>query len=242
MNVFVFFLVAALIGYLVASYGLFAYRISVGKQLAREAKAYSRDGGFNMSILVVGDSTAVGTGSTPEESVAGYLAEHFNAGVENHAVNGAQLKDATKQLDLARMSTYDFVIIHAGANDVIYGSTQDDVETYSAVVVEKAQALSERVVVISSGDIGEAPIWPFPLDRIFTKRTKAVRSIIKPTVEEKGAAYIDLLALDTPFASDPKRYYAPDLLHLSGEGYRVWFEAMREAIENKWSEYGERNS
>ena len=230
-------LVAALVGYFVASYAVFAYRISVGKKLARDAQAYSRDGDFSTSILVVGDSTAVGTGGAPQESVAGRLAEHYSANVENRAVNGAQLKDVAQQLREALSESYDFVVIHAGANDVIYGSTYADMQKYASEVAAEAVKLSERVVLITSGDIGEAPIWPFPLGSIFTKRTEKAREIIKPTVEENGAAYVDLFAMDTPFARDPKRYYAPDFLHLSGDGYEVWFNAIRTTIETHWEEY-----
>ena len=72
-----------------------------------------------LSILVLGDSTAVGIGALSEENVAGRLAHALNASVENHAESGALSGDISAQLSSAARKRYDVVLIQVGANDVI---------------------------------------------------------------------------------------------------------------------------
>ena len=227
--------------YVAYEYSRIAELARVGRATARDASAFQRDTGTT-SILVLGDSTAVGVGSAPEESVAGRMSAWLDAAVENRAVSGAQIVDVLEQIRGASRSRYDLVLIHAGANDVIYGTG----ESYTTLaentdaLLSRAHELSDRVVMLTAGDIGEPPIWPLPVGWYLSHRTQRVRDIIKPRVEAHGGVYVDFYMFDDPFASDPQRYYAPDFLHLSGEGYRVWFEFIRENMQARWSDYENR--
>lgn len=232
---------------ILVAYGLYEYirvapLVSTSRDLATNAVTFERGAGNHaVRILVAGDSTAVGVGSDPEYSVAGRLAEDLNAFIENVSKSGAKMEDVVDQLARARRTSYDLLVIHAGANDVMYFSNFDEVATHTNFALEKAHTLSDKVVLLTSGDIGKAPLWPRPVGWLMTSRTKKVRGIIKPKVEGSGAEYVDLYMLPDPFADDPKRYYAPDLLHLSGDGYGVWFEHITDVVKNRWPELYEQN-
>lgn len=226
-------------------YGLYEYfrvapLITISRELARDAVSFEQNGVSPLHILVAGDSTAVGVGAAPETSVAGRVSESLSASIENLAKTGAKTEGVPEQLSQSQRQSYDLVIIHAGANDIIGMSNLNDLSKNIDGILENAHALSDRVVFLTSGNIGKAPLWPKPFGWLLTARTERARSIIKPLVEESGAVYVDLYALPDPFKDDPQRYYAPDFLHLSGEGYGVWAAHIEDAIQKRWPELYEK--
>lgn len=72
-----------------------------------------------MRLLIVGDSTAVGTGaSSPASSLAGLLAEQYpRLWIDNRARDGAKFADVLQQL--SGPERFDMVLVQAGGNDVI---------------------------------------------------------------------------------------------------------------------------
>lgn len=237
-----FFIIAAI---LVVVYGAYEYTrvsklLNESKKLVAQSMQYTNEKNVLGSMLVLGDSTAVGVGAQSTESVPARFSEALGVSVENHAESGARMKDVASQFEKVNGSQYDIVLIHAGANDAIYGTGNAEIKENIAIVLEKAKSLGQHVVFLTSGDIGEAPLWPFGVSQYMTHRTKIVRRLIKSEVENHGALYVDLYALPTPFKEDPQLYYAADFLHLSGEGYRVWADLILQAIRVRWPEkYGE---
>ena len=191
------------------------------------------------TILVLGDSTAVGVGSSPEQSVPGRMSAWLDANVENYAKSGARAVDLAAQLSRAKHSRYDFVLIQIGANDVIHFALLDKANANLASALRQAKTLSDRVVVLTAGNIGSAPVFGFPLNWVISARTRALRERFMATTEREGAIYIDIYARPDPFASEPEKYYAPDGLHLTGEGYRFWFSIVKEYVQKKWPEIAE---
>ena len=92
--------------------------IQVSAGLVAEVRPYENATG-TVSVLVLGDSTAVGVGSPSDESVAGRLGEYLHASVENHAVSGAVTADLPGQIAKAQKQHYDLILIQIGANDII---------------------------------------------------------------------------------------------------------------------------
>jgi len=231
-----FFIALAVVAYGVYEMVRMSELLRESRTLVAQAVGFTRSGDYPNSILVVGDSTAVGVGSAPELSVAGRLANSLNASVENYAQSGARVVDIKEQSSHAQKDSYSLVVIHAGANDVIHSTSYQNIERDAKDVLERAHALSARVVFLTAGDIGEARLWPRPFAWYMTYRTQKVRAVIKPLVENSGAVYIDLYTLPSPFAADPERYYATDFLHLSSDGYGVWTKFLTDALKKKWPE------
>jgi lysophospholipase L1-like esterase len=208
-----------------------------------------------MRILVLGDSTAVGTGSArPGDSTAGRLGALYpNAEVVNLAVNGLKIGGLLKILASmeAEQNTkqhFDIVLIQIGANDIIKLTPMKNIDDGIAQVLTIAKGLTDvgtgatsgstagvdvrasgKVILLHSGDIGQALFFPWYLRAFYSHRSYEVRDIYEKEARAHGAQYVDLI--DSPAATlleqDPGRYYADDFLHLNGEGYGLWFAEIK---------------
>jgi lysophospholipase L1-like esterase len=211
---------------------LLGIRIHRGTQIAEASRPFeSRNPGAVYRMLVVGDSTGVGTGAArPEESVAGRIAAEFPPiEVTNLARNGAKAKDALIQLDSVTQAGFDLVLIQVGGNDILGftdpGKLRDDIRQ----VLKKAKENGANVFFVSTGNAGLAPAFFPPISWIYTSRTRVARAVFMDASRELGIRYVDLFREkgNELFRGDPDRYYTPDYLHPNSEGYRVWYEELR---------------
>jgi lysophospholipase L1-like esterase len=233
MKYFWWALVLIIVAYAGYEYVRMSALIKISAGLVAEAKPYESATGTR-SILVLGDSTAVGVGSPSDEAVAGRLGEYLNATVENYAKSGAVTADLAGQLSQAKQTHYDVILIQIGANDVIRFRSLAAAQSELDADLKVASKLSDHVVVLTAGKIGEAPFFPRLLGFIWTWRVDALRTRFIATTAQNGALYVDLYSIPDPFTSDPARYYAPDGLHLTGDGYGFWFEQVQKAIASRW--------
>ena len=95
--------------------------------------------------------------------------------------------------------------------------------------------MGDRVILFTSGSVGSAPVFPWPLSTVYTHRTKKVRELFMRVAKEKNIAYVDLFKekRDDPFLKDIQRFYCPDMLHLTADGYRVWYDQLKIALDAK---------
>lgn len=207
-----------------------AKKLSISKKLAEQAVAFSSAPSMPLRrILVVGDSTAVGTGATqPQASVPGRMAAaHPDWLIDNHAQNGAKFEDVVGQLKRLP-KRYDLVLVLAGGNDVIRLTSASALRRAVASAVRLAQAHAPVVVLMPSGNVGHAPFFPPPLDWFMSIRSKTLHAIVQQVARESGARYVRLLqpAERDVFALEAKRMHAADGLHPSNDGYGQWFKEL----------------
>lgn len=211
----------------------FAWLLSQSATLVERSQAFERkiDGG-SPRILVAGDSTAVGTGATPEGSVAGRFGADFpHADVRNVSTNGWKIADLLAAFPEGE--SFDLVLLQIGANDIIRGTSEGEFETSLDALFGKAKAASPNVVALHSGNIGLAPLFRWPVSSILRARTLRYRAIYQRVAAEHGVAYVDLYSErdGDVMGKDIGRYYAPDLLHLTDDGYGVWYDAVRNTMD-----------
>lgn len=202
--------------------------IRIGEGLAAAAVPFSRQTTSSQRILIIGDSTAVGTGaSSPETSLAGLLGNHYpNASIENRGVNGAKIADLKPRFESIANERYDLIEIHIGGNDIVRFTNVKDIEQDLNNVLAQAKKLSDNVILITSGNVGTSVLFPAPSRFLFTKRTRQVREIFIRVAKIHDVSYVDLFheAAEDPFAKDPAKYYAADFFHPSDAGYQFWFD------------------
>lgn len=205
--------------------------IRIGEGLAAAAVPFSRQTTSSQRILIIGDSTAVGTGaSSPETSLAGLLGSHYpNATIENRGVNGAKITDLKARFESLKNKRYDLIEIHIGGNDIVRFTNLKKVEQDLKTVLSQAKKLSDNVLLITSGNVGTSVLFPAPSRFMFTKRTRQVREIFIRVAKIHDVSYVDLFheAAEDPFAKDPAKYYATDFFHPSDAGYQFWFDQTR---------------
>ena len=215
--------------------------VRIGSLLSAGTRAYENEHG-EISILVLGDSTVVGVGAEdPKDSLPGRLSSLLNASVENCAKSGAIVPDLLSQLARAKRAHYDMVLVQIGGNDVIrlhsLTRTQKTLENSLPAI----SARSPKVVLLLAGRIGKAPLFPrFLIGPLMTSRAAALRARFIESAQRHKILYVDLLLPSKVLNTDPKRYYAKDMLHLSSGGYGVWFAAVQDAITQKWPELSTR--
>jgi len=222
---------------LFVGYHALRFRLLINKGIAISAAAvpFQHDTvGASMRILVMGDSSAVGTGSVrPEDSVAGRIAAYYpEAEVLNFGVNGLRVAGLNEKLNNPPPGEFDLVVLQIGGNDITHRTPIADVEKNLREVLQKAKKLADTVIILHTGDLGKAPIWPPLIGRYITKQTLVLRDMYLRVVPEMGATYVDLYGarVDDTFAKDLYRYYGVDQFHLSGDGYGVWFEEIKKVL------------
>lgn len=215
---------------LVLGAGCAASRLQASAELVRESEPFQASPeGPAQRLLIVGDSTAVGTGaSSPRASLAGLIAaEHADWAIVNRARDGAKFGDVVEQL--AGDERFDTVLLLAGGNDVVRLTGAEALRSSVDEALARARALAPRVIVMPAGNVGNAPFFYPPWSWWMSHRSRELHRIVRAAAASHDAAYVDLYKerRDDPFAQQPKRLNAADGLHPSDEGYRLWREELR---------------
>lgn len=213
----------------------FSLRVRAGKVVAASSAPFQQvQPGASTRILVAGDSTAAGTGAAhPGESVAGrFGAAYPDAEIINIGKNGARTRDLLQSLRERGDERFSLVLLQIGGNDILRWTNLRALDRDIRTVLTEAHRLGDRVVLFTAGNVGLAPMFPRPLGWFYSYRTLQVREIFRSAAAASGALYVDAFTdrAHDLFLTDPPRYYAPDYLHLSGEGYRSWYEAIARAL------------
>lgn len=212
----------------------FAWHVKIGKNLAKKAIPFSyTTPNASLRILVVGDSTAYGTGvKNPQQSTAGWFYQDFpQAEIVNISSNGAKINEIKQMLSQAE-GKFDLVLVQGGANDIIYFKPLEQSKRDIADLLQTAKKYSDNVMLLTSGNIGAAPIFPFPLSWIYTQRAKKFLAEFEQVAKKNQVLFVKLYQdkKDDIFINDIKKYYAEDGLHLTGEGYKSWYEQIRKTM------------
>lgn len=234
--------IALLIGIVIVWDGARAvYYVRKSAELIRVATPYSRakpvlaTPGTPMRILVLGDSTAVGTGATKNSNTtAGRLGSLYpDAEVVNISQNGLKIAGLLEKMNaIGKDEYFDIILIQIGANDIIRFTDTDDIDTGIAEVLKRTEQMGTIVLVLHGGDIGESRFFPWYIRPFMSQRSNAVREIYKKHAVTYHANYIDLIdaSISEALQVDPNLYYASDLLHLNDEGYGLWFDEIRKKL------------
>jgi lysophospholipase L1-like esterase len=207
--------------------GCAAVRIDAGRKLARASTPYSAaPANATATMLVVGDSTGVGTGAKdPANSVAGRLSAVLpRLAIENRSENGAHATDVLRQLGASPATHYDVILVQVGGNDVIGFTREDELRASMNAIARIATRRARLVILLPAGNVGNAPFFFVPLSWVMTARSRTLHAIVKETAQQSGAVYVNLFQekADDPFVQDPERLYAVDGLHPSDDGYALW--------------------
>ncbi len=231
---FILFLLAL---YVAVQYFLTQRLIRIGVELAEKAQIYEQSPeNPQATVLVVGDSSAVGTGvDIPEHSVAGYLGADFpNVKIENLAVNGLRLKGLEETLQALPIDAhYDLLWIQIGGNDIVNRTPLPEVESTLKTVLKLAQGKADTIILFHGGNVGTAKLLPWPIRWFFKQRTWALREIYIKATEGTQIHYIDMFRrhAEDPYFLEPKKYYATDFFHPGPEGYKHWYKLVRKQVD-----------
>jgi lysophospholipase L1-like esterase len=222
--------IGAASAFFLLSAGCMATRIKTSAELARLSEPLSAyPPNPSLRLLVLGDSTAVGTGaSAPSGSIAGLIArDHPDWAIENRAEDGAKFAAIAAQAEAG--GRFDVVLVMGGGNDVIRFTGEATLRQGVRRTLDAARALAPRVIVMPSGNVGNAPFFSRPWSWWMTARSRTLHAIVRGAAAATGAQFVDLYKdrADDPFAQDPRRLNAADGLHPSDAGYAAWYRELQ---------------
>ncbi len=188
--------------------------------------AYATD-----SILVVGDSYAVGVGaSVPETTFTGLLAKDFPLlDISNFSKNGITTGKLVKHLlNKEEFGRYNLAIVMVGGMDIINHTPLSRLELNLSSLLTILMRHCKKVILVIPGHTGLVPLYHWPFSGILNIRSRKVRRVFKHVAKEFGIDFLeehsDLLLRDR------NRYYAKDKHHPNDEGYRLMYVHLREAM------------
>lgn len=204
-------------------------RLHTAVELARESEPLQHHvDAAPVRLLIVGDSTAVGTGaSAPDKSLAGLLAQAYpGLHIENRGRDGATLAEVPHQLE-ASDTRFDIVLMLAGGNDVIRLRDLDNTPSHLDRIVQLAKACADTVVLMPAGNVGNAPFFFPPLSWWMASRSRELHALVREAAQRQGVGYVRLFKerADDPFAQH-KALNAKDGLHPSDGGYQIWLQEL----------------
>ncbi len=225
-----FWLVAGTLGALAAAGGWTAWKLRASAELVRASEPLqAAPPSPAASLLIVGDSTAVGTGaSAPSHSVAGLLAQrHPGLRIVNRAQDGARYEDFIRQLQ-QNGEVFDTVLVLGGGNDVLRATPEATLRSQVRRALGLAHQRGAQVVVMPPGNVGNAPAWPRPVGWWMDHRSRRLHAAARDAARATGAHYVGLYRprAEDPFAQRPRELHARDGLHPSDAGYRLWMDEL----------------
>jgi len=223
-------LLAVLVGAVIVTSGCAAWRLDEARTLVARSEALQRaPENAAQRLLIVGDSTGVGTGvSTPEASVAGLIAQAWpRLLIDNRSKNGATFADVRGQLEGAN-ERYDLVLVLAGGNDVMRLRSQSAMQRDIESVAELARARAGQVLLMPPGNVGNAQFFFPPVSWYMSARSRALHALVREAAQRHQAVYVNLYKErdQDPLNRQPELMRAADGLHPSDAGYRVWFDTL----------------
>lgn len=216
--------------------GCTVWRLGEARALAQASEPFQQQpAAAALRLLVVGDSTGVGTGaSAPAFSVAGLLgAAYPRLAIVNRSRDGARFGELPGQIATAPAPTgggWDLILLNAGGNDVIRGT--DSAELAAAIDRSFAAARQKlapggQVLVQAPGNVGHAPFFLPPVSALMNSRAVELHAAVREAAARHGVTVIDMARPreQDPFVQRPE-LNASDGLHPSDAGYRVWRDEL----------------
>jgi len=233
-------ILVSVLSILLVMYGIFTYvriqnLIRVSSGLVESTKPFERSASTSApKVLFVGDSVSLGVGaSKPEKSITGLFSEqHPEWSVDSLSVSGRRTAGLIPVFQALSDKSYDMVVIQIGGNDVVHFTPQEDLESQIDAVLTEAKRVSSHVVLLTSGNVGDAPLFPRPFAWMWSRKTLEVRELFMAEAEKNGVVYVDLYRKhdEDPFALHPYEYHTTDLFHPSDLGYAFWHDALEKKL------------
>lgn len=206
--------------------------VVAGKRITPASREHLTDA---KRILIVGDSTSFGTGaSKTEHTIAGRLINDLpDFTIINISENALRTADMRRKLSAVHDQSFDMVLIHTGGMDTVKLTPLRTLQKELQALCADAKSLgAPLVVLVSVNNTGSVPFFRFPLDRLFSWRSRQVSLTCHEVAQTTDVLHVPLYS---SYETDPLRtergwHIAEDHIHPNDTGYEIWYNHIRSAI------------
>lgn len=199
--------------------------------IARVTPAYYQAGSDGKTLLILGDSTGYGTGATRRtESVAGRIgAAYPELTIINQSENGRTAKKLRRGI-LKLEGEYSTILLQIGANDLLRHTPPAEVVAEIEGIAVDVRKYTDRVIVLTSGNIGAAPRFSATKRAAYTDEFRIYDQLMQSQAMKTGSfMFVSQFKEpeDDPFVLEAEKNFSMDGLHPSSDGYALWFEELK---------------
>lgn len=239
-------LLAVLAVYMVAAYFWMVFRArqaNLPDPSSPYLETIAGQGQGDLTVTVLGDSTAIGTGTTSRQETFAYqvirdslLAKYGSVHYINRAVSGAKVKDVVdNQLEAAVQDQPGLVFISIGANDVTGLTGTGEFSASLKNILDRLTGETQaKVVLLGIPAVYSAsvllPPYPQLLD-IFTKRLIQAENTLLPAYPAGRVLPVDIYDTTGPIFSIQPGLFAADGYHPNPQGYVVWAREVEKVLD-----------
>lgn len=203
--------------------------------LITKVSPYEQAGTGAGSILIVGDSTGYGTGtSTADDSIAGRLgADYPGYAIKNNSVNGRKIAGAQAVIN-GLTERYDLILLQIGANDMLAGTPVPVVTKDMETLIAGAKEHADNVVVMTAGNIGGAARFTGEKEMALQQASLEYTAHMNALAVDGKVHFVDLYddPAEDQFVLRPSVYLANDGLHPSSVGYGIWYAKLKRVVQS----------
>ncbi|KAB8295551.1 SGNH/GDSL hydrolase family protein [Bifidobacterium avesanii] len=188
-----------------------------------------------ITLVTVGDSLTVGCGVDRQSDgfvpdMARSLARITGRPVrwQTFGKLGATMRRARFRLLPQVKGRPDLLVLCAGSNDVMARRSGSEWREDLTAAIDEATALSDHVVVISSGQVYRSPALGSTLRRAILDMTDAQTAISRAVCADRGVTFVDMTHHDTGLTDE--EFWAYDRFHPSKRCYQLLADGVLEQV------------
>lgn len=209
--------------------------VRISKQLISKAVSYKNESSdLHKTLLVLGDSTAVGVGANQtSESIPALIAEKMQVTyTENYAVSGSVVSSLPSQIEQAKLDHYDIIFIQIGANNIVARDDAKQIGVELEEILWKLKKRGEKIIFTTAGDVGGAPAIPYPIHYYYKNLSLSYHKEFEALAKKLAITYVNLYddPRNDPFKQNSQEYFAKDGFHPSTLGYAYWFSKIERKL------------
>lgn len=194
-------------------------------------------------IYIGGDSLVVGIDIDHKATLPYLVSQHLqtNVSVTTDAEIGLRVNGMlTRIRHMATLCnrTYDHVILIIGGNDMLHGTSYQQIHNEMLTTLTYALAMSPRVTWVLCGDFSCMPFFVFPYNLLAKKRYLAYKKIFYQIATHFSPDHVKIVDMEEFMIKDGyskkiNRYLGKDQLHLNELGYVEFARILSDAICEK---------
>lgn len=151
--------------------------------------------------------------------------------VLNNGIRGDRTKDVLRRIDSIAVKQPQSIFIQVGINDILGASTAGTLLTNYEKIVNIIQATSPKTRIFIQGLLPVNEFYTGKKQDSITRTIIDVNTQLKKLAEAQHCSYTDLFSALTKDNSLPMNY-SVDGLHLNEDGYKVWYEHIKDDVAN----------